>query len=123
MELCESLDVKIIEGAIASDHVPMYLSMPPKCLPSGIMKVLKGKSAEYLRRDFPELNKKYLGMHILAMKVLCGYRWHGLGNYQKICQRPARRPNKREAIAPLEGQQRMTRSGVVVQENHRQGRW
>jgi putative transposase len=28
------------------------------------MKVLKGKSAEYLRRDFPELSKRYWGMHI-----------------------------------------------------------
>jgi putative transposase len=30
------------------------------------MKVLKGKSAEYLRRDFPELGKKYWGLHIWA---------------------------------------------------------
>ena len=65
-ELSESLDVMIIEGAIASDHVHMYLSVPPKYSPSHIMKVLKGKSAEYLRRDFPELNKKYWGMHIWA---------------------------------------------------------
>jgi hypothetical protein len=26
-----------------------------------VMKILKGKSAEYLRRDFPELGKKYWG--------------------------------------------------------------
>ena len=30
------------------------------------MKVLKGKSAEYLREEFPELRKKYWGMHIWA---------------------------------------------------------
>jgi putative transposase len=66
MELCEWLDVSIIEGAIASDHVHMYLSVPPKYSPAGIMKVLKGKSAEYLREEFPELRKKYWGMHIWA---------------------------------------------------------
>ena len=65
-ELCEWLDIKIIEGAIASDHVHMYLSVPPKYSPAHVMKVLKGKSAEYLRKEFPELNKKYWGMHIWA---------------------------------------------------------
>jgi putative transposase len=66
IELCEWLDVDIIEGAIASDHVHMYLSVPPKYSPAQVMKVLKGKSSEYLRREFPELRKKYWGMHIWA---------------------------------------------------------
>ena len=65
-ELCNWLDVTIIEGAICSDHVHMYLSVPPKYSPAHVMKILKGKSAEYLRRDFPELAKKYWGLHIWA---------------------------------------------------------
>ena len=65
-ELCNWLDVTIIEGAICSDHVHMYLSVPPKYSPAHVMKMLKGKSAEYLRRDFPELGKKYWGLHIWA---------------------------------------------------------
>ena len=66
VELCEWLDVSIIEGAIASDHVHMFLSVPPKYSPAEIMRVLKGKSAEHLRQEFPELRKKYWGMHIWA---------------------------------------------------------
>ena len=66
IELCEWLDIDIIEGAIASDHVHMYCSVPPKYAPSQVMKVLKGKSAEYLRRDFPELKKRYWGLHVWA---------------------------------------------------------
>ena len=66
VELCNWLDITIIEGAICSDHVHMYLSVPPKYSPAHVMKILKGKSAEYLRRDFPELGKKYWGMHIWA---------------------------------------------------------
>ncbi|MDD3249779.1 MAG: IS200/IS605 family transposase [Smithellaceae bacterium] len=65
-ELCEWLDITIIEGAICSDHVHMYLSVSPKYSPSQVMKILKGKSAERLRDEFPELGKKYWGMHIWA---------------------------------------------------------
>jgi len=65
-ELCEWLDIEIIEGAICSDHIHMYLSVPPKYSPSHVMKVLKGKSAHRLRKEFPELGKKYWGMHIWA---------------------------------------------------------
>ena len=66
VELCEWLDVSIIEGAIASDHVHMYLSVPPGLSAASVMKVLKGKSAEYLGKEFPVLGKKYWGMHIWA---------------------------------------------------------
>ena len=66
VELCNWLDITIIEGAICSEHVHMYLSVPPKYSPAHVMKILKGKSAEYLRRDFPELGKKYWGLHIWA---------------------------------------------------------
>jgi putative transposase len=66
MELCEWLDIRIIEGAVCMDHVHMYLSVPPKLSPSYVMKILKGKSAERLRDEFPELGKKYWGMHIWA---------------------------------------------------------
>jgi putative transposase len=65
-ELCEWLDIDILEGAIASDHVHLYVSVPPKRSPSQVMKILKGKSAEYVRRDFPELKKKSWGLHIWA---------------------------------------------------------
>lgn len=66
VELCEWLDVDIIEGVITSDHVHMYLTVSPRYSPAQMMKVLKGKSWEYLRREFPELRKKFWGMHIWA---------------------------------------------------------
>ena len=66
IELCEWLDIAIIEGAITPDHVHMFLSVPPKYSPAHVMKILKGKSAEYLRKEFPELSKKYWGMHLWA---------------------------------------------------------
>lgn len=65
-ELCEWLEITIIEGAIKEDHVHMYLSVPPKYAPAHVMKILKGKSAEYLAKEFPELKKRYWGLHIWA---------------------------------------------------------
>jgi len=65
-ELCEWMDVVIISGAIKEDHIHMHLSVPPKYSPSYIMKILKGKSAEYLRKEYPDLRKKYWGLHIWA---------------------------------------------------------
>ena len=44
----------------------MYLSVPPKYSPAEVMKLLKGKSAERLREEFPELRKRYWGLHIWA---------------------------------------------------------
>ena len=66
VELCEWKDIEILAGAVCSDHVHMYLSVPPKHSPAFVMKILKGKSAERLRKEFPELKKKYWGMHIWA---------------------------------------------------------
>ena len=66
VELCEWLKISIFEGAICPDHVHMYLSVPPKHSPAYVMKILKGKSAESFRKEFPELKKKYWGMHIWA---------------------------------------------------------
>jgi putative transposase len=39
---------------------------PPKHSPAQVMKVIKGKSTEYLRKEFPELRKRYWGKHIWA---------------------------------------------------------
>ena len=65
-ELCECQEITILEGAIREDHVHLYLSVPLKHSPSHVMEILKGKSAEYLAREFPELAKRYRGMHLWA---------------------------------------------------------
>ena len=64
--LSDWLGLVIIEGAICSDHVHLYASVPPKCSPAHVMKILKGKSAEILRKEFPILRRKYWGLHIWA---------------------------------------------------------
>ena len=60
-ELCDWLDIVIIEGSICVDHIHMYLSVPPKYSPSHVMKILKGKSAERLMKELEILKKRYWG--------------------------------------------------------------
>ena len=47
------------------------------------MKVLKGKSSEYLRRDFPELSKKFWGLHVWAR----GYFVNTVGIDREVIKR------------------------------------
>jgi len=65
-QLCENMDILILQGKIQSDHVHLYVSVPPMYSPSEVMKKLKGKSAERLWKRFPELRKKYWGQHVWA---------------------------------------------------------
>jgi len=92
IELCNWLDIGIMEGAVCSDHVHMYLSVSPKYSPSHVMKILKGKSAERLREEFPELGKRYWGMHIWAR----GYFVSTVGIDRDIIQKYVRQQQEDE---------------------------
>lgn len=37
------------------DHVELFVSVPPKWSPADIAKILKGRSARWLLKDFPQL--------------------------------------------------------------------
>lgn len=65
-QFCLWQDIKILKGILSSDYIYMHLSVPPKYSPSQVMKILKGKSAERLSREFPKLLKRYHGLHIWA---------------------------------------------------------
>ena len=65
-QLCEWLDIKIIEGFICDNHVHMYLSVPPKHAPSYVMKILKGRSSELLRKRHPRFRKRMLKWNMWA---------------------------------------------------------
>ena len=65
-QICESMDIVIVEGEICEDHVHMCLSVPPRYSPSHVMKAIKGKTSERVFRDYPRLKKKYWGQHFWA---------------------------------------------------------
>ena len=72
-ENCKELDIEIIEMAVNSDHVHIFIKYPPKYSVSWIAKRIKGRSSKLLRDRFPEL-KEWCPGHLWAPRC-----YHGSG--------------------------------------------
>ena len=61
--ICSENGVDIISGVVSSDHVHMFISLPPKLSMSNFMQKVKGRSSLLIQREFPVLKKRYWGRH------------------------------------------------------------
>ena len=69
MTFCQQLGCEIVEINVLVDHVHLLLKVPPKLSISGLMGVLKGRTAIRLFDVFPSLRKKpYWGNHFWATR-------------------------------------------------------
>ena len=62
-QVCAELGVEIISGVLSSDHVHMFVSIPPKLSVSDFMRKVKGRSSHKVQMEFPALKKRYWGRH------------------------------------------------------------
>ena len=62
-QVCAENGVGIISGVLASDHVHMFVSIPPKLSVADLMRKMKGRSSHKVQREFPQLKKRYWGRH------------------------------------------------------------
>jgi len=62
-EVCRTLDIEILEGAVSAAHVHVPLSCPPNLSPSKIMQYIKGKSSRKLMMEFRHIQKAFWGRH------------------------------------------------------------
>ncbi len=60
-QVCSENGVEIINGVLSSDHVHMFVSIPPNLSVSDFMRKVKGRSSHKVQREFPELKKRYWG--------------------------------------------------------------
>ncbi len=60
-QVCCENGVEIINGVLSSDHVHMFVSIPPNLSVSDFMRKVKGRSSHKVQREFPELKKRYWG--------------------------------------------------------------
>jgi len=58
-QVCAENGVEIIRGVLSSDHVHMFVSIPPKLVISDPMRKMKGRSSHKVQREFPQLKKRY----------------------------------------------------------------
>jgi putative transposase len=65
-QICEDMEIMIIEGKVCKDHVHLCVSVPPKYSPAEVMKRIKGTTSEMMFREYPELRKRYWGQHFWA---------------------------------------------------------
>ncbi len=63
---CDSMDIRILKGALSIDHIHMHIEYPPKLSISEILKKLKGRSSRFLQKEFPHLKKRYWGRRFWA---------------------------------------------------------
>ena len=92
-QLCEWLEITIIEGNIQDDHVHMFLSVSPKHSPSFVMKILKGKSSELLRKRHPMFRMRMLKWNMWAR----GYFVTTVGIDREIVKKYVRDQEKEQA--------------------------
>ena len=58
-KVCEDFEAELIEYNGEDDHVHLLVNYPPKISVSKIVNSLKGVSSRLLRKQFPELEKRY----------------------------------------------------------------
>lgn len=69
-EICVSLEVEILQGHVAADHVHLLVSAPPHLSASKVMQYVKGKSSRKLLYEFRSLNRAFWGRHLWARGTL-----------------------------------------------------
>ena len=70
-QVCRELGVTIISCVLSSDHVHIYVSIPPKHSVSHIMQRIKGRSSYKIQQEFPEIRKRYRGRRFRARGYFC----------------------------------------------------
>lgn len=70
-QVCSELRVEIISGVLSTDHVHMFVTIPPHIAVSYFMQRVKGRSSRKIQQEFPELRKRYWGQRFWARGYFC----------------------------------------------------
>jgi putative transposase len=54
-QVCAENEVDILRGVLSSDHVHMFVSVPPKLAISDLVRRMKGRSSYRVQREFPAI--------------------------------------------------------------------
>ena len=65
-QVCRELNVEIVKGVLSTDHVHMFIAVPPKYAISQVIQRMKGRSSYRVQQEFPAIRKRYWGRHFWA---------------------------------------------------------
>ena len=68
--ICIELDVEIVSGKIAPDHVHLFVSYPPYISVSELVQKIKGKSSYKIMSKYPHLRRIFWGRHFWSRGYL-----------------------------------------------------
>jgi len=70
-QVCSELSVKIVSGVLSTNHIHMFVEIPPHISVSYFMQRVKGRSSRKIQQEFPELKKRYWGRRFWARGYFC----------------------------------------------------
>jgi putative transposase len=70
-QVCAELGVKIINGVLSSDHVHMFVEIPPHIAVSQFIQKAKGRSSRKIQQEFEHIRKRYWGQRFWARGYFC----------------------------------------------------
>lgn len=65
-QIAAANEVEIITGSVGSDHIHIYVSIPPNLSVSKFVQFVKGASSRKLQLEFEHIRKRYWGQHVWA---------------------------------------------------------
>jgi len=69
-QICTEIDVEIVSGKVAADHVHLFVSYPPYLSISDMVQKIKGKSSYKIFSVMPNLRKIFWGKHFWSRGYL-----------------------------------------------------
>lgn len=59
LQVAEEMGIKVENGVVSSDHVHVFVEIPPNIKISDFVQKAKGRSSKKIQEEFPILRKKY----------------------------------------------------------------
>jgi putative transposase len=58
-QVSEEMGIKIVNGVVSSDHIHVFVEIPPHVPVSDYVKKAKGRSSRRIQEEYPEIRKRY----------------------------------------------------------------
>ena len=62
-QVAEEMGITIVNGVLSTDHIHLFVSIPPSISVSEFVKKAKGRSSRKIQQEFPQIGKRYWGRH------------------------------------------------------------